>query len=153
VRDMFNSIVSGDWSKLFEFLDAGGDINVRDRDGRTPLMNAILKNELDVAVTLIGRQASINAQDFLGFTALHLAATDSLFDAAKFLVESGADVDIEDSYGNTPLFRAVVNSRGRGELIQLLIGHRADKNHKNHHGVSPSDLANTIANYDVKQFI
>lgn len=43
-------------------------------------------------------------------------------------------------------------SRGRGEIIKLLLEYGADKDRVNNHGVSPYALAQTIANYDVRQF-
>jgi uncharacterized protein len=61
-------------------------------------------------------------------------------------------VDSEDIHGNTPLWRAVFNSRGRGDLIELLLSSGADRGHRNKRGKTPLDLANTIANYDVAQF-
>jgi uncharacterized protein len=47
---------------------------------------------------------------------------------------------------------AVFNSRGHGGLIAILRKRGADPYRKNHHGVSPLDLARTIANFDVAQF-
>jgi ankyrin repeat protein len=71
---------------------------------------------------------------------------------ARLLLDSGASVDPRDANGNTPLFRAVFNSRGRGELIGLLRQRGADANSTNKFGVSPVGLARTIANYDVARF-
>jgi len=39
---------------------------------------------------------------------------------ARLLLDSGASIDSRDANGNTPLSTAVFNSRGRGELIELL---------------------------------
>jgi ankyrin repeat protein len=52
-----------------------------------------------------------------------------------------------------PLSHAVFESRGRGEMIRLLLSFGADKALKNKHGVSPENLARTIANYDVSIFL
>jgi ankyrin repeat protein len=68
------------------------------------------------------------------------------------LINSGAKVDAADKYGNTPLGRATFNSRGRGEVIRILLDHGANRDLPNKSGVSPVKLANTIGNYDVKQF-
>ena len=48
---------------------------------------------------------------------------------------------------------AVFNSMGKGEMIKLLLAKRADKDLKNKHEVSPRELASTIGNYNVLQFI
>jgi ankyrin repeat protein len=69
------------------------------------------------------------------------------------LLGSGASVDLGDEHGNSPLFRAVFNSQGRGEIITLLLKADADRDLKNFYGVSPLELAQTIGNYNVKQFL
>jgi uncharacterized protein len=71
---------------------------------------------------------------------------------AALLISHGASVDVEDRHGNTSLWRAVFNSRGRGDLITVLLNAGANRNHRNKHGKTPIDLAKTIANYDVAQF-
>jgi ankyrin repeat protein len=70
----------------------------------------------------------------------------------KLLLKAGAAVDPRDSYGNTPLWRAVFQSEGDGEVIQLLRKAGADPYIENKHGNSPLKLARTIDNYDVRQF-
>ena len=87
-----------------------------------------------------------------GKTALHYAAGSFTLDAARELISAGACVDARDDHGNTPLFGATFDSRGRGEMIQLLREAGADPDVENLHGVSPRMLAHTIGNYDVRQF-
>jgi len=84
---------------------------------------------------------------------LHFAARAFNPDATKLLLDNGAEGDAQDSNGNTPLSTAVFESRGRGSVIEVLLQNGADKNLKNKYGVSPSDLAESIANYDVKKFL
>lgn len=79
---------------------------------------------------------------------MHYAAQGNLTDIAKLLIENGADLEVKDNYGNTPLSRATFSSRGYGDLIKLLLSYGADRNN----GVGPLKLANTIANYNIKQF-
>jgi len=90
--------------------------------------------------------------DASGWTALHFAAGGYHVALAEALLEAGADVDAEDSHGNTPLFRATFESYGRGEMTRLLVAHGADAAQPNKHGISPSGLAATIANYDVAKW-
>ena len=115
-------------------------------------MEAIVRGSDEMVTLLVSSGADPNLQDRDGFSALHFAAQDYKLSAAQMLLRTGAKVDLRDSYGNTPLSRAVFNSRGRGDMIKLLLQHGADPLVKNNHEVSPLDLANTIANYDVKQF-
>ena len=74
-------------------------------------------------------------------------------DVAAALIKAGAELELQDTFGNTPLSDAVFESRGRGDMIQLLLANGADKEKKNRQGISPLALARSIANYDVKQFL
>jgi uncharacterized protein len=123
-----------------------------DRAGRTPLHYAALANDADAVSALLTQGANPNAPDRQGFTALHFAAQEGALAAAEILLAAGAQVDAANSYGNTPLWTAVFNSRGRGELIQLLRRHGADPWHLNNTGHTPVSAARMIANYDVAQF-
>lgn len=133
-------------------LSQGADPNERDEEGRTPLIHAAIDNRLEVAKLLLDSGAESGAQDDMGNSALHYAAQEYHADMASLLIAHGAKVDAQDIHGNTPLWRAVFNSRGRGELIMLLLESGADRSHSNKSGKSPLDLAKTIANYNITQF-
>ncbi|OAS14763.1 hypothetical protein A8708_23635 [Paenibacillus oryzisoli] len=123
-----------------------------DDDGRTALIHAVIDNLTEITKFLIERGANVDAQDNLGYTPLHYASQNYLPEVVKLLVDNKANVDVKDSHGNSPLFRAVFNSRGRGEVILLLLSHGADAHSKNNYDVSPIELAKTISNYDVTQY-
>ena len=128
-----------------------------DRDGRSELHYASqLKPEREqraLGERLIAGGCDINLQDARGCTPLHFASQEWSMPVASLLVERGAVVDTPDGHGNTALSTAVFNSRGRGELIEILLAAGADPDIENNHGVSPRSLADRIANYDVKQHI
>ena len=142
-----------DYEGLEEMLRSGTAPDARERDGRTALMEPTMKDDRRAAEMLLNSGANPDAQDTRGFSALHFAASDYLPGMASLLLANGASVDLRERNGNTPLFRAVFDSRGRGDVIRVLLQHGADKHLSNHHGVSPADLAETIANYDVRQFM
>lgn len=149
---LLKSVFANDLGGIKAALDQGADPNELDRDGRTPLSQAATDNQLEVAKLLLDSGAAVDAQDDLGNSALHYAAQEYHPEMASLFIVHGATVDIEDGHGNTPLWRAVFDSRGRGELITVLLRAGADKSHRNKHGKTPIDLAKTIANYDVEQF-
>jgi ankyrin repeat protein len=62
-------------------------------------------------------------------------------------------VDAQDTWGNTPLWRAVFESRGRGDTIQALLAAGAKPDLPNQSGVTPRQLAERIGNFDVAQFM
>ncbi len=123
-----------------------------DRAGRSELHYAVVDRNLERVKTLVRQGMNINLADRDGWTPLHGAAQNNDAETARFLLDSGATVDTQDNYGNTPLFRAVFNSRGNGELIELLRHRGADAKSKNKSGVSPVSLARSIGNYDIARF-
>ncbi len=152
--DPLNSaVLAHDLKSIKSILKKSKDIEIKDRAGRTPFLNAVIEDSIAIVQILLDHGANIHIQDKEGWSALHFASQNQSVEMTKLLLEKGSLVDSMDAYGNTPLWRAVFNSRGRGEVIRLLLKAGADKERKNNQGVSPLDLANTIANYDVKQFL
>ena len=123
-----------------------------DRDGRTALHYAAFEGQVDAIGRLILEGADVDAQDHRGYTPLHFAAQEFRVDAAHVLIDAGASLVVRDSYGNTVLWTATFNSRGRGELVTMLLSSGADPDSPNNSGASPRTLAAGIANYDVAQF-
>lgn len=117
-----------------------------------PLHCAVVTGDLPRLEQLLADGVAPDERDAQGFTALHLAAQEHFLAAVSVLVKAGAAVDAENSLGNTPLFVAVFNSRGRGELIELLRAAGADPHHVNASGQTPMGLARLIGNYDVARF-
>jgi ankyrin repeat protein len=146
------AVLGRDAQALAAAIAAGEDVDQPDKDGRTPLHHAAINGDVDAATQLIAAKADVSARDAAGWAPLHFAAGGWHLAVAELLIEAGAAVDPEDSNGNTPLFRAVFESRGRGEMIQLLLRRGADRSHANKHGMSPAALATNIANYDVSRW-
>jgi len=123
-----------------------------DRAGRSELHYAVVDRNLERVKELVRQGMDVNLADRNGWTALHFAAQNNDAETARFLLDSGAAVDPKDNYGNTPLSTAVFNSRGNGELFELLRQPGADAESENKSGVSPVGLARTIGNYDIARF-
>ncbi len=152
-QQLLNALLQPDLSALKRLIEASADLNDRDDTGRTVLMHAAIDGTSEVVQLLLDSGALPNLQDESGFTALHFAAQNYCLEAARLLLLGGANVDICDEFGNTPLFKAVYGSKGRGEIIVMLLEAGADPSRKNLSGVSPAELAQRIANYDVRQFL
>jgi ankyrin repeat protein len=129
-----------------------GELNVRDPDGRTPLIHAILAEDADVAIVqlLIDRGANANVHDTgEKWTPLHFAARDQNAPIVRSLLEAGAAVDALDVFGNTPLWRSVMNSTEDLSAIRALLEHGADPGRENSRGISPTDLARETGRTDI----
>lgn len=128
------------------------NINAVDKSGRTLLHTAVISQSRPIVEFLILKRALLDIHDSLGWVALHYAAQQYDIEIAAILINAGAHIDAIDNYGNSVLWRAVFESKGRGEIIKLLLANGANPNLENAKGNSPLKLANIIANYDVKQF-
>ena len=118
-------------------LDSGANIEAKDKDGRTPLYHAVLKEYLNVFILLLERGADIEAKDksnqapidyakgsiktilkkrksFLlhidknGNTALHNAIRNGEVQNALIYVRNGVALDMIDREGNAPLHLAII---------------------------------------------
>lgn len=152
-KKMLILISKGDITEIKNLIDTGIDVDIRDEYKRTPLMNAVLENKIEIVKLLITLGSDVNLRDIHGVSALHFSAQNYYLEIANILLKvNGIVVDIIDNNGNTPLSNAVFYSKGREEMIKLFLEFGADKNIQNNYGISPVGLANTIANYNVKQF-
>ena len=124
----------------------------RDKAGRTLLHYAAADGEVAKVRALLSAGARVDQHDAAGWTPLHFAAQSQAVEIAELLLDAGAPIDAQDTHGNTPLFRAVFESRGRGELIALLRQWGADPRIANRTGQTPVGLARQISNYDVAQY-
>jgi ankyrin repeat protein len=114
-------------------LDAGADVNAKNRRRSTPLLWAI-RDEAKVRL-LLDRGAAINAPQADGRTPLYEAASLGNGDAiVRLLLEKGADPNIATANGQTPLMAAA--ARGNVETMRLLIAKKATVDAKNGAGAT-----------------
>jgi len=128
------------------------NINWVDKDGRPVIFHAILDGSQFMLLEALKFHPDLNLKDNLGWTALHYAAQNFLIEIAKILVDKGADVNGKDNFGNSILWRAVFASKGRGEMIKLLLENGAKPDEANSSGVTPLKLAVSISNYNISQY-
>lgn len=101
-------------------IKKGADVNIKDKNGITPLMYASVPgNNQDIVDLLLSNGAEITI-----FEAITLGKKDLI----KSLLSKGTDINIENNMGLTPLYVSIV-SRKR-EIAELLIDNGADINKK-----------------------
>jgi uncharacterized protein len=132
---MLAIIKSYKWS-IDVLLNAGADISIPARNGRTPLYVAVEKSQISTFRTLISVSAAragaavtgINQPVCIthGSCPLHVAALHNKLEMIEFLLASGAEVDQVDNHGCTALYRALVH--GHGAIAYELLHAGADPN-------------------------
>jgi ankyrin repeat protein len=121
--------------KLASYLiKKGADVNAKNKQGRTPLFDAVQLYDIDFAKLLIENSADINATDENLMTPLFVAA-DYGSEHIEYLLEKGAKINHKDIDGNTPLHLAVRSSRI--DAVKALVENGADVHAKNNKGHTP----------------
>jgi ankyrin repeat protein len=77
--------------KVQQLIASGSNLKTPDLLGRTPLMNAVLKRQLESADAQLEASANINARCNAGRTALHYAVTTGTRTLARHLSSAGVD--------------------------------------------------------------
>jgi len=83
-------------------IERGADINLASK-GKTPLINAVAKNDLRILHFLINNDVDLGATVKKGNTALIFASRAGKLDCVKMLVEHGADVEYKNTNGLSAL--------------------------------------------------
>jgi ankyrin repeat protein len=118
-------IVTQKYPELFKkILELGADINVKDKDGETPLYGASFYGRTEIVSLLLQKGADINVKDKDGETPLYGASQDGNKEIVSMLLQKGADTDIADKNSRTPLYWA--SSRGHKEIVSMLLQKGAD---------------------------
>lgn len=98
-----------------QLLRYGADVNAKDRDGETVIMQRIRANELQL---LLEHGAEVNAVDSGGESVLMHAAGLLAPKCTKMLLDRGADVNFHTDRGLTALWKAAVC--GRDEIVKII---------------------------------
>ena len=109
-------------------IDAGADVNARNRAQMTPLHIAALYNADKIVPLLLAAGINVDARDNLQRTPLHYAAWKNADKVVPLLLAAGADVDARDQIQETPLHGAAVSNADK--VVPLLLDAGADVNAK-----------------------
>jgi len=126
--------VNNGWFDLVtELIAQGVDINVKDPEGNSALMLALIIKQDDIFKYLLSKGAKINLQNNDGDTVIHLAIKNRDLYYIENLIKTGPEMNIRNNDGNTPLICAI--KRKNYSIARLLIStKKVDINIKNNEG-------------------
>lgn len=136
------------------FLRAVGvDINQKDKDGNSYLMEAAFHNNLAHMQALVDKNINLNLKNVWGERALHWAAGPNNVEAVDFLLTRGhmAQINAQDNEGNTPLCSAIIH--GSYEAAKLLLERGANTNIINSQGKNLAVLASEYADERMAELV
>lgn len=116
----------------------GGDPNLSQRHGITPLHVVSVRGRLDLARLLLSFDALVNVADSWGFTPLERAYTVENVELIELLIHHGADVEAWMLGGEPPLARCIFD--GKLDLFKAFLPF-ADVNQTTMLGYAPIHLA------------
>ena len=122
-------------------LELGVDVNVQDKEHRTPLHISAARGLLENTQLLLYCGAKADAENVYGHTALHLASRTNEYNdenranVVRLLLKIGTDVNVQDKHQKTPLHFA--SSCGNFEVTLALLDHGANVNARDANGLTP----------------
>jgi ankyrin repeat protein len=131
-RALFDAVRSGNKEMLQLLLDAGADVNARDNEGNTAIMNTYTQATAEIVRMLTNRGADVNAKDKDGNTALISMAVFDNYEVLQAFIDAGADVNAANKEGVTALMRSAKDRQLKN--VKLLLTADADINLKDKDG-------------------
>jgi len=118
-------------------IEKGADVNVKDKDGKTPLFYACKnKNGFEIAKLLIEKGADINIKGGYDEETLikYALENENGSKIVKLLIEKGADVNVKYDYDKKTLLHTACKNKNGFENVKYLIEKGADVNVKDKDG-------------------
>jgi len=113
-------IIDGRTNESLKYIKSGGDINVSNNQGLTPLHVAAKKGNLIVLKALLERGANVNKKaGSLTMTPIQLASFNDNAAITLFLIEKGAHIDTNDNQGRTAL--KIASKLGNNNVVKALL--------------------------------
>ncbi|MEE9304156.1 MAG: WG repeat-containing protein [Thiotrichaceae bacterium] len=142
---VFQAVMRSDEAMISRYLLTGGDKEVLNRVGMTPLAVAVQLDKKVLIDLLLAKGADIKAKDNNGRGLLHLVASLS---AARLLLSKGVALNDVDKEGNTAL-----HTTGSKNIAAFLIAKGLSINTRNNKGRTALHVASALGNYKTVQFL
>jgi ankyrin repeat protein len=122
-----------DKQAVLTLLQQGADINVRDAQGRTPVMIATYQHNTDMVKTLLDAGADVNIRDKDKANPLLHSAAMGWLDILQLAIDAHADTTLTNRHGGISIIPA--SERGHVEIVRALLTRtNINVNHINNYG-------------------
>lgn len=105
------AIIRGELPAVSEYLQMGGDPELKNKNGDTLLHLAAINNQVEIAELLLISEAEVNSRNYVYAAPLHLAVEKGLEDMLDLLTRYGAELEARNNRGKTPLHIAAIHGR------------------------------------------
>ncbi len=123
MMSLANEIIYGNANRIASILQHGIDVNQIDEYGYTPLIEATIKDDVEMAKLLIAAGADVNKADLTGGSALHWAVENYNMDMCRLLLSHKANANAFSAAGQPVLVKPVL--RDQQDLKLLLYQNNA----------------------------
>ncbi|XP_021654457.2 protein VAPYRIN [Hevea brasiliensis] len=153
--DLHVAIALDRTEEVLDSLDSFGPLDLRDKEGRTPLHLAASRGNIKCARVLVESGADKDAMSKDGRTALYRAAANGDHRMVQMLIEMGCDPTIADDRGRSAFdvardkgYDEILETLERGEVVLMaarqgslehlesLLKKGASKNYKDQYGIT-----------------
>ncbi|KAI2491609.1 serine/threonine kinase [Fragilaria crotonensis] len=149
-KELIENAKDGNLDEVRSLIQRGANVNAKDGDGDTALIDASWKGKLDLVRTLLMHDGvDVNIKNRFGNTALILASMLGRSEVVRALLNHyGVNVNIKDNGGFTALIGA--SYYGHLEEVRALLNHNGvDVNIKNNRGKTALIEASEFGRLDV----
>ena len=150
-QDIIKFVRDGDIQSIKNYIDCGYDLNVMDKNGYVPIIEAARSNQIIIKL-LLDNGANINKQEtYTGSFALIIAALCGHISNVKILLEYGAEINANDYDGTTALICASIYDNI--EIVKLLLNAGADIDKQDNQGDTALILAASNNNRETVEIL
>ncbi len=141
----------GNLNAVKYFVEAGVNIEAREKDGATSLYIASQNGYLEIVQYLVDKRANIEAIEKDGATPLYIASQNGCLEIVQYLVSKGAEIEVAQKDGATPLF--IASQKGYLEIVKCLADSGAKLDVMREGGITSLYIASQNGHLAVVQYL